>query len=74
MIWTHRKAIASIVKKKKEKVKSNKITGNENIKRGRPNLTWDVVVRKDVNLLNLTKRIILNRTKWQKRIHVADHN
>ena len=34
--------------------------------RGRPKLTWDVVVRKDMNLLDFTGHIPLDRTEQRK--------
>ncbi|KAI8529824.1 hypothetical protein RHMOL_Rhmol11G0004100 [Rhododendron molle] len=40
--------------------------------RGRPKLTLDAVVRKDMNILGLCEQVALDRTQWRKRIHVAD--
>ena len=34
---------------------------------GRPKLMSDVVVKKDMNLLDLTKHIVIDRSKWKKR-------
>ena len=63
--YTHRRPLDAIVKK------SDEINGNGNAKgKGRPKLTWDVVVRNDMNLLNLA----FVSAEWQKRIHVADSN
>jgi hypothetical protein len=42
--------------------------------RGRPKLTLDAVVRKDLSLLGLSEETALDRTLWRKRIHVADPN
>ena len=33
-------------------------------------LTWGAVVEKDINLLNLTEDIALDRAEWSKMIHV----
>ena len=44
----------------------------EKMWRGRPKLTRDAVVKKDINLFNLTEHIALGRVEWQKMIHVAD--
>ncbi|GFZ21007.1 ARF GTPase-activating protein [Actinidia rufa] len=42
--------------------KSDKITVNGNARtRGRPKITWDVVIKKDINLLNLVEHIALDR-------------
>lgn len=49
------------------------ITVNENAKeRVRHKLTWDVVVKKYMNLFNLIEHIAFDKAKWQNRIHVAN--
>ena len=40
--------------------------------RGRPKLTWVDVVRYDCQDLRLEKDLYKNRTKWKRRIHIAD--
>ena len=48
----------------------NKITVIEMLG-GRVDLTWVVVVRNDINLLNLNEHIALsNGAEWRQRIHV----
>ena len=42
--------------------------------RGRPKLTLDAVVRKDLSILGLSVEAALDRAQWRKRIHVADPN
>ena len=42
--------------------------------KGRPKLTSDVVVKKDMNLLDLTNHIVIDRSKWKKGIRIADPN
>ncbi|MDR5650629.1 hypothetical protein QKW61_013705, partial [Staphylococcus nepalensis] len=48
--------------------------GGNAIGRGIPKLTLDVVLRKDVILVNLSKQAAVDRVQWKKRIHVADPN
>ena len=40
--------------------------------RGRPRLKLESIVNRDMTLLDLTKQVTLDRTKWRRRIHVAD--
>jgi hypothetical protein len=40
--------------------------------RGRPKLTLDAVVRKDLSIIGLCEQGALDRAQWRKRIHVAD--
>lgn len=42
--------------------------------RGRPKLTWESVVKHDMNIFNLSEHIALDRAEWRKRIHTADPN
>ena len=42
--------------------------------RGRPKLTLDAVVRKDLSILGLSDEAAFDRAQWKKRIHVADSN
>ena len=39
--------------------------------RGRTKLAWNVVLRKEYKLLNLTKHITFDSRKWVKRIYAA---
>ena len=51
------------------------IIGNDNARgRGRPNLTLDAVVKKDMIGLNLGEHLALDRAQWRKMIHIADPN
>lgn len=40
--------------------------------RGRPKLTWDEVVRRDMAACNLMAYMALNRVEWWNMIRVAD--
>ena len=40
--------------------------------RGRPRKTWWETIRKDLELLELDESVIINRTQWRNRIHIAD--
>ena len=40
--------------------------------RGRPKVTWNEIVNKDLIALNLSKEIAHDRVNWRKRIHIAD--
>ena len=40
--------------------------------RGRPKMTWMEVVKNDMKLLELEKRMVVNRNDWRRRIHVLD--
>ena len=44
----------------------------ENKLRGRPKMTWMEVVKKEMKLLELEKRMVVNRNDWRRRIHVLD--
>lgn len=52
------------------------LTVGDNTKgRGRPKLTLEAVVRKDLGSLDITEHEALDRSKWKKKqIHVADPN
>ncbi|KAL7229474.1 hypothetical protein ACSBR2_008059 [Camellia fascicularis] len=39
---------------------------------GRPRLTWTSVVNRDMNLLNLTNEMTLDRVECRRKIHAAD--
>ena len=45
-----------------------------NIKRGRgrPKLTWDESVKRDLNVLNISKEIVLDRSTWKLAINVPE--
>ena len=48
---------------------------SDNIRgRGRPNVTLDVVVKKNMIELNLGEHLALDRAQWRKMIHVANPN
>ena len=40
--------------------------------KGRPKMTWMEVVKKDMKLLELEERMVVNRNVWRRRIHVLD--
>ncbi|XP_071724837.1 uncharacterized protein [Rutidosis leptorrhynchoides] len=40
--------------------------------RGRPRLTWERVIRKDLELLDISKDLVEERGEWRRSIHVAD--
>ena len=40
--------------------------------RGRPKMTWIEVVKKDMKLLELEKRMAADRNVWRRMIHVLD--
>ena len=40
--------------------------------RGRPKMTWMEVVKKDMKLLELEERMVVDRNVWRRRIHVLD--
>ena len=42
------------------------------IGRGRPKLTWDSLIKRDLKFLNLTSDMAFDRAEWRRRIHVAD--
>ncbi|KAI8568455.1 hypothetical protein RHMOL_Rhmol02G0200800 [Rhododendron molle] len=42
--------------------------------RGRPKLTLDAVVHKNLSMVGLCEQVALNRTQWRKIIHIANPN
>lgn len=47
--------------------------GSKATRRGRPRLTLDALVRKDMSILSLNEHVALYRAQWKKkRIHIAD--
>ena len=46
----------------------------DNIKRGigRPKLTWDESVKRDLNDWNISKEIVLDRSAWRLAINVPE--
>ena len=42
------------------------------ILRGKPKMTWVEVVKKDMKLLELKKRMLADKNDWKRRIHVLD--
>jgi hypothetical protein len=47
-------------------------TGNNKRGRGRPNLTWEESVKRDLNDWCITKEIALDRREWKLAIHVPE--
>ena len=40
--------------------------------RGIPKMTWMEVVKKNMKLLELEERMMVDRNDWRRRIHVLD--
>lgn len=57
-------SVAAMIKRSDDIIANGNAGG-----RGRPKLTWDAVVKKDMNLLSLTD--CLDQAEWRKMIHVA---
>jgi hypothetical protein len=47
-------------------------SGNEKIGRGRPNLTWEESVKRDLKDWCITKELALDRREWKLAIHVPE--
>jgi hypothetical protein len=47
-------------------------SGNEKRGRGRPNLTWEESVKRDLKNWCITKELALDRTEWKLAIHVPE--
>jgi hypothetical protein len=47
-------------------------TANKKRGRGRPNLTWEESVKRDLNDWCSTKELVLDRTEWKLVIHVPE--
>jgi hypothetical protein len=45
---------------------------NEKRGRGRPNLTWEESVKRDLKDWCITKELALDRREWKLAIHVAE--
>jgi hypothetical protein len=48
------------------------IVGNEKRGRGRPNLTWEESVKRDLKDWSITKELALDRREWKLAIHVPE--
>jgi hypothetical protein len=48
-------------------------TGNKKRGRGRPNLTWEESVKRDLKDCCITKELTLDRREWKLAIHVPEH-
>jgi hypothetical protein len=46
-------------------------TGNKKRDRGRPNLTWEESVKRDLKDWYITKELALDRREWKLAIHVS---
>ena len=55
--------VRSGVLKRVDKVKRSK---------GRPKLTWDESVKRDLKILNISKEIVLDRSTWKLAINVPE--
>ena len=40
--------------------------------RGQPRKTWWETIKKDLELLELDESMVVDRTQWRNRIHIAD--
>jgi hypothetical protein len=49
-----------------------KQTGNEKRGRGRPNLTWEESVKRDLKDWYIIKELALDRREWKLAIHVPE--
>jgi hypothetical protein len=47
-------------------------TSNKKIDRGRPNLTWEESVKRDLNDWYISKELALDRREWKLAIHVRE--
>ena len=47
-------------------------TENGNRGRGRPNLTWEESVKRDLKDWSITKELALDRREWKLAIHVPE--
>jgi hypothetical protein len=47
-------------------------SSNEKRGRGRPNLTWEESVKRDLKNLCITKELVLDRREWKLAIHVPE--
>jgi hypothetical protein len=47
-------------------------TGNNKRDRGRPNLTWEEFVERDLKEWCITKELALDRREWKLAIHVSE--
>jgi hypothetical protein len=46
--------------------------GNEKRDRGRPNLTWEKFIKRDLKDWCMTKKLALNRREWKLTIHISE--
>jgi hypothetical protein len=47
-------------------------TGNNKRGRGRPNLTWEESMKRDLNNWCITKELALDRREWKLAIHATE--
>jgi hypothetical protein len=55
-------------------VHSGRLTRADNVKRGRgrPNLTWEESVKRDLKDSSITKELAMDRATWKLAIHVPE--
>ena len=41
--------------------------------RGRPLKTWRQVIRKDMSIIGLDEKTVLDRNEWRRNIHTIEH-
>jgi hypothetical protein len=48
------------------------LISNEKSGRGRPNLTWEESVKRDLKDWSITKKFALDRRQWKLAIHILE--
>ena len=68
MVWTYP------TKAPEAPVRNGVLEQVDNVKRGRgrPKLTWDESVKRDLKNLNISKEIALDRSTWRPAINVPE--
>ncbi|PUZ50631.1 hypothetical protein GQ55_6G073300 [Panicum hallii var. hallii] len=53
-------------------VHSGVLKRSDNVKRGRPRLTWDATVKRDLKEWNIAKELAMDRSAWRLAINVPE--
>jgi hypothetical protein len=55
-------------------VRSGILSHSENTRRerGRPRLTWEEAIKRDLNEWNISKELALDRSAWKMTIHLSE--
>ncbi|KAI8558931.1 hypothetical protein RHMOL_Rhmol04G0134400 [Rhododendron molle] len=48
------------------------VLGSNATGRGRPKLTLNTVVHKDLSIVDFCEQVALDRTQWKKKVHIAN--